>query len=39
MLEDHMSLPIVSDLNEMDNDLTAIFEAFLSQNQQLATGD
>lgn len=38
-LEDPMSLSTVSDVYEMGNDLTAFFEAFFSQNQQLATDD
>lgn len=36
-LEDPSSLPTVSDVYEMGNDLTAFFEAFFSQNQQLVT--
>lgn len=36
-LEDPSSLPTVSDVYEMGNDLTAFFEAFFSQNQQPAT--
>jgi hypothetical protein len=36
-LEDPLSLPTVSDVYEMGNDLTAFFETFFSQNQQLAT--
>lgn len=38
-LEDPMSLPVESNVYEMGNDLTAFFEAFFSQNQQLATDD
>lgn len=36
-LEDPSSPPKVSDVYEMGNDLTAFFEAFFSQNQQLTT--
>jgi hypothetical protein len=36
-LADPLSLPTISDVYEMGNDLTAFFEAFFSQNQQLAT--